>query len=120
MIPFRPRLIEWLTVLSLEDDKQLDFLKKIGGTDDLYIPVNELSLEYYEIMLQLNRDDNQAGLPTEAIVSLKKLEQYLDGFRREISDDLWSYDALRTSSVWTQVRTQAKRCLELLEFREFR
>ena len=62
MIPFRPSLIEWLQALTLSAEKQVQFLKEIGGKDFLYLPVDELALEYHEIILLLDQYRDVANI----------------------------------------------------------
>lgn len=114
MVPFRPRLIEWLQALTLSADKQVQFLKEIGGRDELYLPVDELALEYYEIILLLDQYREVANISEAAEAALRDLNEHFLNFNGSHVKELSAYDALRRQPIWEMARAKARHCLALL------
>lgn len=114
MLPFRPRLIEWLQALALSAEEQVRFLKEIGGQDYLYLPVDELALEYHEIILLLDQYREAANISEAAEAALRDLDEHFQSFSGHVKKELWAYDALRKQPIWETARVKAKHCLVLL------
>jgi hypothetical protein len=114
MLPFRPRLIEWLQALALSAEEQVQFLKEIGGQDYLYLPVDELALEYYEIILLLDQYREAANISEAAEAALRDLDKHFQSFSGHVKKELWAYDALSKQPIWETARVKARQCLVLL------
>jgi hypothetical protein len=104
---FVATLMQILRVLAGTADKQVEYLKGLGGAS-----VDELGLEFEEVWLLAETILESRGITQYQYDAIKKLNDKLDQISGEDHEDLWSEKALFENKEWEQVRSLAKECLE--------
>ena len=104
---FIATLMQILRVLAGAADKQVEYLKGLGGAS-----VDELGLEFEEAWLLAGTILESKGITKYQYDAIKKLNDKLDQISGEEHEDLWSENALFENEEWEQVRSLAKECLE--------
>jgi hypothetical protein len=107
-------MLEILRPIAAEADSQIEYLRKIGGEPYLYVSVDDLALDWHEIVLQLNQHLEDAGISPQAADCMRSLNNYFSWMTELKRPELWDYEALSTAEEWRSARKCARRCLELL------
>lgn len=113
MINYIYRLLDSLNALALPADEQLQHLKNLGGAQ-VVLGIDELALEYSDLVLLLDQHRNDLGIGSELANDLRRLDELLDSMSGAQNAVLWSPVALRESCDWKRVRELARKCSQKL------
>ena len=97
-------LLRVVRCLSQDADEQLAELRRLGCSD----VVDELALQFHDQAILADQLHSSGEITEEELDVVRRIDQLLDGMSGEANAELWTAAALRTSSLWEQVRTLAR------------
>lgn len=109
--PRLQRLIESAKLLSAEASQQLTALSSMGVPD----VVDELALNFDDDVRLVDSMVADGELGRAAQAAAENLDRHLGNMSGEGNAHLWTPEALRTSSEWSEVRRLAAHLLEVIE-----
>ena len=100
---FIDRLMKALSIISAPADRQVEYLKDLGGAS-----VDELGLEFEDVWRQSGVILNSNGITQLQYNAIEALNKKFDQLSSDENENFWTEDALFKDNEWEKVRSLAK------------
>jgi hypothetical protein len=115
MMDYRYRLSESLRNLAATAEVQLQHIEDVSREARVRISVDDLALEYDEILRFVVGNLPDIELSAETVKLLVSLDEFLDQMSGIEKETLWTLDAVVNSNEWVEVRRRACACIGALK-----
>jgi len=106
------QVVEMLRALAAEPDEQVAFINDFGVGGE---PVDELALEFDRLYGVIRTNPDLAWRYETARPTLDRIDASFAQMSGEQNFEKWTFDALRRSPEWSELRDLAKTALSQLE-----